>query len=128
MNLLKGLAIGLLSLLLLLSLSILGLTMTVKATVLNADFVTSQLDKFDISSLVDEARIRQIVEEIPIVQEIPEEVREQEIGSLVERTQDALANFEPRLKEEVGNTIHTIYDYLLGQSPSLDLADTYLLR
>lgn len=124
MNLAKGLALGLLSLLLFLSLTVFGLALTLNATVLSADFVTSQLDELDISSLVDEASIHQIVEEIPIIEEMPEETREPEIEALVERTVGALAKFEPQIKEEVSNAIHAIYDYLLGESPSLDLADT----
>lgn len=127
MNLPKGLAIGLLSVLLLLSLSTLGLAMTVKATALNADFVASQLDKLDMSPLmdeVDEAFIRDIVKEIPIIAEMPEEAKDREIKALVLRTRGALANFEPLMKEEISNATHTIYDYLLGESPSLDLTDT----
>jgi hypothetical protein len=124
MKLLKGIAIGLLSILLLQSLAILGLVLTLNATVLNADFVTSQLDKLDISSLVDEASIRQVVEDIPIIQEMPEETKEPEIEALVERTKSALAKFEPQFKEELSTAIHTTYDYLLGKSPNLDLTDT----
>ena len=124
MNWPKGVAIGLLSILLFLSLSTIGLVTTLKATVLSADFITSQLDELDISSLVDEASIRQIVEEISIIKEMPEEARDQEIEALILRTQGALAKFEPQIKAEVNNVIYAIYDYLLGKSPSLNLKDT----
>ena len=124
MNWPKGVAIGLLSVLLFLSLSTIGLVTTLKATVLSADFITSQLDELDISSLVDEASIRQIVEEISIIKEMPEEARGQEIEALILRTQSALAKFEPQIKAEVNNVIYAIYDYLLGKSPSLNLKDT----
>ena len=127
MNWLKHIAVGLLSLLLFLSLSTLGLVFTVNNTVLSADFVASQLNNLDMLSLadeVDEALIREIAEEITIVAQMPEKAKDQEIKALVERTQDALAKFEPQIEEEISNAIHTIYDYLLGESPNLDLKDT----
>lgn len=127
MNWPKGVAIGFLSLLLFLSLTVFGLVLTLNSTMLSADFVTSQLNNLDMSSLadeVDEALIREIVEGISIVAEMPEEARDQEIKALVERTKGALAKFEPQIKEEISNAVHTIYDYLLGKSPSLDLTDT----
>jgi hypothetical protein len=126
-NWLKHIAVGLLSLLLFLSLSTLGLVFTVNNTVLSADFVASQLNNLDMLSLadeVDEALIREIAEEITIVAQMPEKAKDQEIKALVERTQDALAKFEPQIEEEISNAIHTIYDYLLGESPNLDLKDT----
>tara|TARA_B100000315_G_scaffold233427_1_gene246544 strand:- start:179 stop:1459 length:1281 start_codon:yes stop_codon:yes gene_type:complete len=123
----KDIAVGLLSLLLFLSLSTLGLVFTVNNTVLSADFVASQLNNLDMLSLadeVDEALIREIAEEITIVAQMPEKAKDQEIKALVERTQDALAKFEPQIEEEISNAIHPIYDYLLGESPNLDLKDT----
>jgi hypothetical protein len=126
-NWLKHIAVGLLSLLLFLSLSTLGLVFTINNTVLSADFVASQLNNLDMLSLadeVDEALIREIAEEITIVAQMPEKAKDQEIKALVERTQDALAKFEPQIEEEISNAIHIIYDYLLGESPNLDLKDT----
>ncbi len=111
MNSLKSSAIGLLSSLLFLSLTVFGLVLTLNMTVLNADFVTSQLDKLDMSSLVEEAISQQGSEE-----ELPEEFR----TALV----DAIPKVEPLVKEQVTAAIYPIYDYLLGESPDLDLADT----
>jgi len=111
MNFLKGLAISFLSFLLFLSLTVFGLALTLNNTVLSADFVTSQLDELDISSLVEEAISQQSPEE-----ELPEELK----TALI----DAITKLEPVVKEQVTAAIYPIYDYLLGKSPSLDLADT----
>jgi len=54
MNFLKGLALSLLSLLLFLSLSVFGLALTLNQTVLNPDFIVSEIDRLDISSLAEE--------------------------------------------------------------------------
>jgi len=54
MGFLKGLAVSLLSFLLFLSLSAFGLAIMLNSTILNPDFVTSQLDRLDISSLAEE--------------------------------------------------------------------------
>jgi len=48
MNFLKGLALSLLSFLLLLSLSIFGLALTLNQTILNPDFTISEVDRLDI--------------------------------------------------------------------------------
>lgn len=111
MSFLKGLAIGFLNFLLFLFLLVFGLALMLNTTVLSAGFVTSQLDKLDISSLVEEAISQQSPDE-----EIPEELE----AALV----DALPKLEPLLKEQVTAAIYPIYDYLKGKSPELDLADT----
>ena len=52
MNVLKGLALGLLGFLLFVSLSTLGLAITLNQTILNPDFVVAEMDKLDASSLI----------------------------------------------------------------------------
>lgn len=107
MKFLKGLALGLLSFLLFLSLSLFGLALTLNMTVLNADFVNSQLDRLDISAIARDA----INEEID---ELPEGFR----ISL----ENAIPLIEQRLKEAASTAIDSIYDYLLGETQNLDLA------
>ena len=51
MKVLKGLALSLLGTLLFLSLAVFGLVLTINQTILNPDFVVSQVNKLDISSL-----------------------------------------------------------------------------
>ncbi len=106
MKFLKVLAISLLSFLLFLSLSLFGLALTLNMTVLNADFVNSQLDRLDISAIAQDA----INEEIS---ELPEGFR-----TSLENT---IPIIEQRLKEAVSAAIDSIYDYLLGETQNLDL-------
>ena len=107
MKFLKGLALSLLSFLLFLSLAIFGLVLTLNYTILNPDFVVSQIDKLDISSLAEEV----------IIEEIPEK-------ELRVALTDTITKFEPLVKEQVSATIYPIFDYLLGKSQSPDLALT----
>lgn len=113
MNFLKGLALSLLGLLLFLSLSIFGLAYTLNSTVLNPDFVTSEIKSSDISYIAG-AFIQDQVQRggIPV-----------EIGDTLVTT---IPKIEPQLKEEVSAAIYPTYDYLLGKSQSLDLA--HILR
>jgi len=106
MKFLKGLALGLLSFLLFLSLSIFGLALTLNYTILNPDFIVSEVDELDISSLVEEF----LSEEIP-----------QEEPYLAEVLDNTIADLEPWIKEQVNAGIYTSYDYLLGKSESLRL-------
>ena len=107
MKFLKGLALFLLGLLLFLSLFVFGLAFMLNSTVLNPDFVVTELDKLDVPQLLSE----QIPEE-----EFPEEFRTALVNTIIK--------LEPVVKEQVSAAIYSIYDYLLGKSQSLDLALT----
>lgn len=111
MKILKGVATGLLSFLLFWSLSLFGIAFLINQTVLNPDFVTTQMDKLDVSALVEE-----IISE----QEGEEAFSEEEATALV----DTIANVEPLVKEGIGNATEPIYDYLTGKSETIDLAST----
>ncbi len=106
MKLLKGLALGLLSFLLFLSLSIFGLLLMLNFTILNPDFVVSELDKLNISSLTKELVSQQIPQDEPYLAEVVE---------------NTIADLEPWMKEQIGAGIYVIYDYLLGKSQNLSL-------
>lgn len=99
MKFLKGLALSLLGLLLFLSLSAFGLVFMVDRTILNPKFVTAELDKLDVSSLVQEMAIG-----------IPPEF------------QSLINDAEPLLKEQLDTAIFSTYDYLLGKKPSPEIA------
>jgi hypothetical protein len=103
----KGLAVGLLGFLLFLSLSLFGLAFMTNSTVLNSDFVTTEIDKLDVSSLVEEV----------IIEHTPEEEFE---TALI----NTIAELEPTVKEQLGAAIDSVYDYLLGKRESPDLALT----
>lgn len=106
MKFLKGLAITLLSSLLYLSLVALGLAFTLNSTILNPDFVVSEVDKLDVTSLAGEV----ISEQIPAEGEFMTEVID-----------DVIADLEPWIKEQASLAIYSGYDYLLGESQSLNL-------
>jgi len=63
MKILKGLALGLLSFLLFLSLSIFGILFLLNQTILNPNFISSELDKLDVAALVVEVISEQESEE-----------------------------------------------------------------
>jgi len=111
MKFLKGLAIGLLSFLLFWSLSTFGISFLINQTILNPNFITSQLDKLDVAALVEE-----IISE----QEDEEAFSEELETALV----DTIAELEPTIKEGIGDAAEPIYDYLKGKSESIDLAQT----
>jgi len=109
MKFLKGLAIGLLSFLLFWSLSIFGILFLLNQTILNPNFISTQLDKLDVAALVEE-----IIGE----QEDEEAFSEELETALV----DTIAELEPVIKEGISDTVEPIYDYLKGESESIDLA------
>jgi hypothetical protein len=109
MNFNKGLVLALLSFLLFLSITIFGFAFTLKNTVLSPDFIAAQLDKFDTTSLAGE-----MIQDQTRRQELPEE-----LGTTLVNT---ITKLDPLVKEQVGAATHSVYDYLLGETPSLDLA------
>jgi len=111
MKFLKGLAIGLLGFLLFLSLSVFGLALMINQTVLNPDFVTSQVNKLDMSSLAGEFLSGLIPsEQIPQGEELMAEVLD-----------DTITDLEPWIKEQLNTVIYSSYDYLMGESQTLSL-------
>lgn len=106
MKFLKGLALSLLSFLLFLSLSIFGLAFMLNSTLLNPGFVTSAINRLDISSLAGELLSQQITQEQPYIDEV------------LDKT---ITDLEPWIKEQAGTAIHTGYDYLMGKTQSLSL-------
>ncbi|MFC1986184.1 hypothetical protein ACFLWC_04235 [Chloroflexota bacterium] len=106
MRFLKNLAVSLLSFLLFLSLSTFGLVLTLNHTVLNPRFITSELDRLDVSSLAKEV--------------LSEQASQEEMEATLVNT---IAKLEPLVKEQVAATTYSIYDYLLGkrQNPELVL-------
>ena len=106
MNFLKGLILSFLSFLLFLSLSLFGLTLTLNNTILNPDFVTSELDSLDIGLLAEEL----ISEQVPLDGEF-----------MIEYLDDAIADLEPWIKEQANAVIEPAYDYFLGNSQSFSV-------
>ena len=110
MRVLKGLAVGILSFLLFLSLAIFGVAFTLNSTMLNPEFIVSEVDKIDVSSMTREIAEGQIGGQLP-----------EEMLFMKEAVYDIISEQEPWLKEQVNTAIYTSYDFLLGKSERLSL-------
>jgi hypothetical protein len=106
MQVLKGLITGILSFLLFILLAAFGLVFTLHSTVLNADFVVSEINKLDISSLVEEIAAEQL---------------QQADQYVVDVINDVIVEIEPWIKEQASIVIHSAYDYALGRSDNLNI-------
>jgi len=106
MGLAKRAAIGFLGFLLFVSLSAFSFGFWANRTVLNPDFVISQLDRLDVPSLAE----GMLIEQIP-----------QEMGFMAEALDDVITDLEPWMREQVSTAVYAGYDYLLGKSESLSL-------
>ena len=107
MGFLRGLTLSLLSLLLFLSLSVFGLVFMLNQTVLSPDFITSQVEKLDFTSLAKEL----------VIPEFPPEIQNQEF--IKEALDKTLTELEPLIKREANDFIRRGYDYFLGESHTL---------
>ncbi len=111
MKFLKSLALSLLSFLLFLALSVFGLAYTVNSTALNPKFITSEINRLDISALTQEVMSEQAQKgDFP-----------QELGTALV---DSIAQAEPLIKEKISDATYSIYDYLLGKKQAPELALT----
>ena len=115
MKALKVSAAVFLSFILFLFLVIFSLAFTLKMTVANASFVTSQVNDFPVSSLMQGAEVQKMIAKTPELADNPE---------LVTYIKDFIAEYEPEIKERIGDAIYDVYDYLLGKSQNLNLAAT----
>ena len=111
MKILKGLAIGLLSFFLFLSLSVSGTLFLLNQTILNPNFISTQLDKLDVAASVEEIIGEQEGEET-----LPEDLK----TALI----DTVGKLEAPVKEQLGVAIDETYDYLLGRKETPDLRAT----
>ena len=109
MKFLKGVALSLLSFLLFLSLSIFGLALTLNYTILDPNFVASELDKLDIASLSRDL----------IMPQLPQEFKDRQF--VTEALDNTITDLEPWIKEQASAATYTSYDYLMGRSQSLSL-------
>ena len=116
MKFLKGLALGLLGLILSLSLAVFGLAFTINSTVLNPGFIRTEIEELDISALVGE-----VVSQPSGQPQGGEEITSQAMTTAVT---DTVTQLEPLLKERITAATDSIYDYLLGKRPNPDLAVT----
>jgi hypothetical protein len=114
MKFLKGLALSLLGFLLFLSLSIFGSAFLLNSTILNPNFITTQLKEFDVSSMIQD--VQEFLGEEALGEEFPEEV----MTAII----DTVDRLETPVKEQLGAAIGEVYDYLLGKKENPELAVT----
>ena len=129
MRVIKGFGSVILCFLLFWSLTIFGLALLLKFTVLNPGFVIAELDRINISSLVEEA-----------AKGGGAQGQGQTSKELVAALVKTVGKIEPELKKQINSAIYQVYDYLLskkqdpsfrsGQALSLaaTLGDTVLSR
>jgi hypothetical protein len=110
MNSLKGLGTGILSFFLFLSLSVFSIAFLLHTTALQPDFVVTQVNKLDMSSLAKETFDEYISEEMP-----------PEADFLKDAAYDIIAEYEPWLKDQLDYSIHAGYDFLLSNSEQLEI-------
>jgi hypothetical protein len=108
MGFLKGLALSLLSVLLFLSVLLLGAGITLKLTVLNPHFINKQIQKLDLASLINET-----ASDNPSANEMPEAIRK--------FLDTDLAKYSDELKAATEEANSRLYDYVLGRTKNLDL-------
>ena len=106
MTSLQNLALSLLSFLLFLSLSIFASAFMLDKTLLNPDFVISELNRLDMSLLAGDLFSIEAPPEAPYLAEVIDET---------------VADLEPWMKEEMSTAIYSSYDYLMGRTESLNL-------
>jgi len=106
MTSLQNLALSLLSFLLFLSLSIFASAFMLDKTLLNPDFVISELNRLDMSLLAGDLFSIEAPPEAPYLAEVIDET---------------VADLEPWMKEEMSTAIYSGYDYLMGRTESLNL-------
>jgi hypothetical protein len=109
MNFLKGLGTFISSFLIFLSLSVFGLAYLVHSTALSPRFVTSQVDKVDVSALARDVAEKQISGKLP-----------EEALFIKEAVYKVIDDQEPWLKKQLDGAINTGYDFLLGKSNRLE--------
>ncbi len=113
MKVVRVLALIILSFLLFLSLFAFGWAFMLNSALLNPDFAVREVEKLDITALVEEQLVEQAMQF-----GLPESYAPYVADIMV----NTVADLEPWMKEQVATVIHTGYDYLLGESRSWSLA------
>lgn len=108
MNALKRLGTGILSFLLLVSLSVFGVALFINSTILQPDFVAGQVDKLDMAAVASD-----------YADDFIEDERPQEAEFLKEAVYQVAADQEPWLTEQFNIAVYAGYDYFLGKTDHL---------
>jgi hypothetical protein len=108
MGFLKGLGTTVCSILLFLALTVFSIAFLLNSTVLNSNFMNSQIDKLDISAIAHDAIDTQIKEELPSNSDF--------VSGVV---LDFISKEEPLIKAQFHNAINEAYDYFLEKTDIL---------
>lgn len=99
MHIVRGIFSGILSFVLVVTLVTLGIVITVNLTILNPNFIISELDKLDIYSIIADQVRSQLPQEGPYIVQIVDET---------------IADLEPWLKEQTATVVYGGCAYLKG--------------
>ncbi len=108
MGFLRGLGTVICSIILFLALAVFSIAFLLNSTVLNADFMNSQIDKLDAVSIARDTIEEQITEEIP-----------QDAALLTDVVSDIITAQEPLIKEQIHAGIDAAYAYFLDERSAL---------
>lgn len=100
MNVVRGIFSGIFGFILVIALVTLGIVITINHTILNPNFVISELDKLDAYSIIADEVKNQVPREEPYIAEIIDET---------------LAELEPWLREQTITAVNSGYAYLKGE-------------
>ena len=104
MNFLRGMATGLTGCILFFILPLLGLGIMINVTLLNPNFIETEVEKLEITEVAREI----ITDQIP-----PEDF------AYISGIEDTLIEIKPWANEQAGNIIKGVYDYLLGKAEEI---------
>ena len=108
MKALKIVATVILGIILFLSLFVFGIAFNVKQTVLNPKFIAAEINKIPITSIFQNTTAYEM--------DIPNEIKDS--------LEITIAAMEPQIKQQTGDALKSVYDYLLGKKASPELATT----
>ncbi|PPD58236.1 hypothetical protein [Dehalogenimonas etheniformans] len=108
MGFLKGLGLAFLSILLFLSVLLLGVGITVNTTALNPGFINDQIERLDIAGIINEE-----ISTDPSANDLPQTVRA--------FLNTELPAYSEQIKSAVKQANDRLYDYVLGRVDTLDL-------
>ncbi len=107
MQMVKGMALGLVGFFLFMTLPLLGLLITVNNTALNSDFIVKEVRDLDLTKVAREIIMKQSDLNDPIY------------IAAIDKT---LTDLRPWINRELKIAADTGYDYLLGRTPVLDIS------
>jgi hypothetical protein len=110
MKFLKWLGLTIIGLLLFLSLGVFGIAFSIKTTVLNSNFISSEINKFPLSTYTNQ-----------LVLQDNTAGTDTEIKAALVKT---ISDQEPQIKNDLGGALPQIYDYLLGKKQSPELSSS----